>query len=87
MAQFRELMSDIVGRAIAQNNEELSLNIGQEVRETVLKEMNYLFREQEEAQEERYKKLDELIRQSLKAKGKKEKKLFHKKQEWKPNEA
>ena len=37
MAQFRELMSDIVGRAIAQNNEELSLSISQEVRETVLK--------------------------------------------------
>ena len=53
----------------------------------VLKEMNYLMREQDEAEEERYKKLDELIRQSLKAKGKKEKKLFHKKQEWKPNEA
>ena len=60
MAQFRELMSDIVGRAIAQNNEELSLNIGQEVR--------YLFREQEEAQEERYKKLDAAIRGNLRKK-------------------
>ena len=68
MAQFRELMSDIVGRAIAQNNEELSLNIGEEVRETVLKEMNYLFREQEEAQEERYKKLDAAIRGNLRKK-------------------
>lgn len=68
MAQFRELMSDIVGRAIAQNNEELSLNIGQEVRETVLKEMNYLFREQEEAQEERYKKLDAAIRGNFRKK-------------------
>ena len=68
MAQFRELMSDIVGRAIAQNNEELSLNIGQEVRETVLKEMNYLFREQEEAQEDRYKKLDAAIRGNLRKK-------------------
>lgn len=65
MAQFRELMSDIVGRAIEQNNEELSLNISQEVRETVLKEMNYLFREQEEAQEDRYKKLDAAIRGNL----------------------
>ena len=68
MAQFRELMSDIVGRAIAQNNEELSLNIGQEGRETVLKEMNYLFREQEEAQEERYKKIDAAIRGNLRKK-------------------
>ena len=68
MAQFRELMSDIVGRAIAQNNEELSLNISQEVRETVLKEMNYLFREQEESQEERYRKLDAAIRSKLRKK-------------------
>ena len=68
MAQFRELMSDIVGRAIAQNNEELSLNIGQEVRETVLKAMNYMFREQEEAQEERYKKLDAAIRGNFRKK-------------------
>lgn len=68
MAQFRELMSGIVGQAIAQNNEELSLNISQEVKETVLKEMNYLFREQEEAQEERYKKLDAAIRGHVKKK-------------------
>ena len=68
MAQFRELMSDIVGRAIAQNNEALSLDIGQEVRETVLKEMNYLFREQEDAEEERFQKLDAAIRGKLKSK-------------------
>lgn len=68
MAQFRELMSDIVGHAIEQNNEELSLNISQEVKETVLKEMNYLFREQDEAQEERYKKLDAAIRGNLQKK-------------------
>lgn len=68
MAQFRELMSDIVGQAIAQNNEELSLNISQEVRETLLKEMNYLFREQEDADEERFKKLDAAIRGKLRKK-------------------
>ncbi len=66
MAQFRELMSNIVGRAISQNNEELSQTIGVEVRERVLKEMNYLMREQEEAAEERYKKLDAAIRGELK---------------------
>jgi DNA-binding transcriptional MerR regulator len=66
MAQFRELMSDIVGRAIAQNNEELSQNIGVEVQERVLKEMNYLMREQEDAAEDRYKKLDAAIRGELK---------------------
>lgn len=65
MDQFRELMSDIVGHAIAQNNEELSQTIGQEVQERVLKEMDYLVREQEDAAEERFKKLDAAIRGSV----------------------
>lgn len=65
MCQFRELMSDIVGQAIAQNNEELSQTIGKDVQELVLKEMNYLMREQDNAQEERYRKLDAAIRGSL----------------------
>ena len=57
MAQFRELMSDIVGHAIAQNNEALTLDISKEIRETVLKEMNYLIREQNDMTEERYRQL------------------------------
>ena len=65
MSQFRELMSDIVGQAISQNNEALSEQIGKDVQERVLKEMNYLMREQEEAQEERYRKLDAAIRGSI----------------------
>ena len=65
MCQFRELMSDIVGQAIAQNNEELSQTIGRDVQELVLKEMNYLMREQDNAQEERYRKLDAAIRGNL----------------------
>ena len=68
MSQFRELMSDIVGQAIAQNNEALSEQIGKDVQERVLKEMNYLMREQEEAQEERYRKLDAAIRGSIRKK-------------------
>ena len=68
MCQFRELMSDIVGQAIVQNNEALSEQIGKDVQERVLKEMNYLMREQEEAQEERYKKLDAAIRGSIRRK-------------------
>ena len=70
MAQFRELMCDIVGHAIALNNEELSQNIGREVGERVLKEMNYLTREQNDAQEERFRKLDEALRGSIRAKKK-----------------
>ena len=76
MSQFRELMSDIVGQAIAQNNEELSQTIGKDVQELILKEMNYLMREQENAQEERYRKLDAAIRGTVRKKsfwGKKDK--------------
>ena len=69
MDQFRELMSDIVGHAITLNNEELCQQIGTEVQERILKEMNYLMREQENSQEERYKKLDAAIRGNLHKKG------------------
>ena len=68
MCQFRELMSEIVGQAVAQNNEQLSQTIGRDVQELVLKEMNYLMREQDEAQEERYRKLDATIRGNVKRK-------------------
>ena len=68
MSQFRELMSDIVGHAIAQNNEELSQSIGKDVEERILKEMNYLMREQDSMQEERYRKLDAAIRGKVKKK-------------------
>ena len=68
MQQFREVMNEIVGKAIALNNEELSIQIGTEVEERVLKEMNYLMREQENAQEERFKKLDAAIRGNIRKK-------------------
>ena len=68
MSQFRELMNDIVGQAIANNNEALSEQIGKDVQERVLKEMNYLMREQDETQEERYRKLDAAIRGSARRK-------------------
>lgn len=72
MTQFRELMSDIVGKAIAENNEELGRVISGEVGEQVVKEMNYLMREREELEEERFAQLNEVIRGSLKDRKKKE---------------
>ena len=45
MAQFTELMTDIVGKAIAANNENLSRTISEDVGEKVIKKMNYLIRE------------------------------------------
>lgn len=71
MAQFEQLMSNIIKKAIAENNDELSRAIGEEVSEHVIKEMNYLAREQEEAQEERFRQLDSAIRGNLRKKEKK----------------
>jgi hypothetical protein len=45
-----------------ENNQALSQEVGTQVGERVLKEMNYLMREQDEAEEERFRKLDEAIR-------------------------
>ncbi len=40
MAQFTELMTEIVGKALAANNEELGQSISEEVGKQVIKEMN-----------------------------------------------
>lgn len=62
LEQFQILMTRIVKEAIAENNRDLGKEISAQVGEKVIKEMNYLIREQEEQQEERYRKLDEAIR-------------------------
>ena len=79
MEQFQEVMTEIVSIALRNNNEALSTEVG----DRILKEMNYLMREQQEQEEERYRKLDAAIRNSGK-KMKKEKKksgLFRAKKE------
>lgn len=63
--QFREMLTSIVGHAISMNNEELSETIADHVGERVVKEMNYLSREQEDAMDERFRKLDETLRKKL----------------------
>lgn len=87
LEQFQNMMVEIVKGAIEENNYSLGKEVSQQVRDYVLKEMNYLMREQDEAEEDRYKKLDELIRQNLKVRMKKDKKLFSKKPELKPHRA
>ena len=77
-------MADIVGKAIAANNENLSRTISEDVGEQVLKEMNYLMREREELEEERFRQLDEAIRGNLK---KKKTPLLKKWTKKKPSEA
>lgn len=85
MVQFTELMTEIVGKALAANNEELGQSISEEVGKQVIKEMNYLMREREEAEEDRFRRLDAAIRGNIRKKDEqKEKKLWKKK---KPSQA
>lgn len=79
MAQFRLLMSGIVKEALSENNSSLGKEIGENVGDRVLKEMNYLMREQDEQEEERYRKLDAAIRELnvKKLKGSTKKKEHH----------
>ena len=55
-------------QSVLDNNQELSRCISEDVGEQVIKEMNYLMREQDEADEERFRKLDAAIRGNLKKK-------------------
>lgn len=66
MEEFRELMNHIVGRAVERNNEELTLMIGREVAEQVIKELDFLAREADESAQERYRNLESAIRQRQK---------------------
>ena len=83
MQQFQMIMSKLIREAIEDNNATLGKCIGENVGERVLKEMNYLMREQDEQEEIRYKKLDAAIREvhSKKRKAKKEKKRIFSKKE------
>ncbi|MCC8029621.1 MAG: MerR family transcriptional regulator [Lachnospiraceae bacterium] len=75
LEQFQLMMNEIVKTAIAENNRALSMEIGEQVGEKVIKEMNYLMRDREEQEEERFRKLDEAIRSRQRRPGK-EKRIF-----------
>ncbi len=67
LQQFREIMGEIVEQAIRKNNQELSGAVGERVSESVLKEMDYLARDRESRDEERFKRLDTVIREIQKS--------------------
>ena len=60
--QFKDLMSQMIGQAIEENNEKLSQDISRMVNDKVLKEIDYLMRVADERDEERFRQLDETIR-------------------------
>lgn len=99
MEQFQEIMTKIIGKAMEANNRSLTGAISNEVSDRVsdrlIKQMDYVMRENEEREEERFRKLDEAIRSRQKASAeaaaamedtrrKKKKKMFGKKTKPKP---
>ena len=62
LQQFQNIMTDVLAEALRRNQEILSKEVGGSVSEKLVKEMNYLMRDREEREEERYRKLDETIR-------------------------
>lgn len=89
MGQFKEIMSELIIDALRENNRDLSGAVSTAVSDNIVKEMDYLFRVNEEKEEERFKKFDATLREYQKGRletaaakeAKKEKKrgLFHKK--------
>lgn len=62
MVQFKQILGRIVTDAIRDNSDELTIDIANNVSEHVNKELDFLFREKEDADEKRYRQLDETIR-------------------------
>lgn len=60
--QFQLILTEIIANAVRQNNQELEQNIEERISNTVLKQVDYMMRTNEEREELRFKKLDETIR-------------------------
>ncbi|MBQ8185068.1 MAG: MerR family transcriptional regulator [Lachnospiraceae bacterium] len=67
MLQFQTIMSRLISEALEDNTEQLGKEISVQVSDHVIKEMDYLMRVREEREDERFKKLDESIRNSQRA--------------------
>lgn len=63
MEKLQSLLSSILQDIMAENNKVLETNVTKNVSEQVVKELDYLLREKERHEEERFRKLDFYIRQ------------------------
>lgn len=66
MQQFQCIMSRLISEALEDHTEKMGLDIGTQVSDQVIKEMDYLLRMKEEREDERFRRLDETIRTSQK---------------------
>lgn len=75
LEQFQTMMMSIVKMAVEENNQALGKEVGMQVGEHVIKEMNYLMRVQDDAEEERFRKLDTALRAQQKGRRMKKEKV------------
>lgn len=61
MVEFESIIYDIVTEALRNNNERLGRDVSDRVNDKVVKELNYLMRENEDQMEEHFRKLDEAL--------------------------
>lgn len=66
--QARQLFKELFLQALQENNQILLNSVKEEVGDHVIKQVDYLFREQEEREEERFKRFDELLRKKQRGK-------------------
>lgn len=62
MSQFKAIMSQIIKSALKENNTELSGEISSNVTDSVVKEISFIMRMQEEKEEERFRRFDATLR-------------------------
>ena len=67
VVKFNEIMSQIMEQTLKEHDEEMIENVTAKVTEGVVKEVDCLLREREEKEEERYRMLDETMREIQKA--------------------
>ena len=67
MEQFQQLMNRIVSTAIKENNELIGKSAGEHAASAVVNQISGMTKEQEAKAEERYRKLDQTLREMQKA--------------------
>lgn len=67
MKQFQKVLAKIMGQALIEQKEYISEQISQGISDRVAKEIDYQFRLRESAEERRFQKLDQMIRNQQKA--------------------
>ena len=67
MQQFQCIMSRLIAEALEDHTEKMGCEISTQVSGQVIKEMDYLLRMKEEREDERFRRLDETIRNSQKS--------------------